>query len=156
MENAIYYFDTAGFMEPWNKHYPFEIFPSFWKKIDDMIDEGTIISVRAVYDELSRYDDELLAWAKQRREIFLEPTEDIQNVVRQVLCTAPKLYEAKTDRSGADPFVVALAKLKNATLVSDEKRVARRKDITIHQACDLLEVPSMRVLEFIREQGWTF
>ncbi|NJN73021.1 MAG: DUF4411 family protein [Limnothrix sp. RL_2_0] len=157
MENKlIYCFDTAGFMEPYGKNYPFDLFPTFWENIDQLIEEERIFSVRACYDEIIYQDDDLAKWAKLRRKVFLKHTESLQKELRVILEVVPSLYEAHLDRSGADTYIVALAKLKNAVVVSDELKKRKKKALTIHQACDQLNIPSMRVVEVIRKEQWRF
>ncbi|AFY39867.1 hypothetical protein Lepto7376_3691 [[Leptolyngbya] sp. PCC 7376] len=143
-------------MQPYRNNYPFDLFPTFWENLDVLIGEGRLFSVRACYDEIVYQEDELADWAKQRRHIFWEHTEALQQELKEVLSQVPTLYEAHTDRSGGDPYIVALARFKNAVLVSDEQRSRKKKDLTIHQACDKLNIQSMRVVEFMRKEQWRF
>jgi hypothetical protein len=49
-----------------------------WGLIENARADGRAISPREVFVELTRKDDEVAAWAKQRSVGFVEPTEGVQ------------------------------------------------------------------------------
>ena len=63
-----YVFDSNIFINL-HQRQPRDIYPSVWNKIDELMANGTIISSREVYDELTRSDDSLSEWAKSKRNI---------------------------------------------------------------------------------------
>lgn len=58
-------------------------------------------------------------------------------------------------RSGADPFVIALALCNDGVVVTDESP-KHPSNPRIPDACDALGVRCLNLVGFIREQGWTF
>lgn len=64
-----YVFDANIFINL-HQRQPRDVYPSVWNKIDELMANGTIISSREVYDELTRSDDSLSEWAKSRKEYF--------------------------------------------------------------------------------------
>jgi Domain of unknown function (DUF4411) len=111
-------FDTSAYLNGWRDHYPPSTFPSVWKLIDDAMADRRIIAPREVYNELIRKDDDMAAWAKIRVELFVEPSIEVQGEAGQILALLPN----PGMRDGADPFVVAEAKVRQFTVVTYEGR----------------------------------
>jgi hypothetical protein len=105
--------------------------------------------------ELERQDDELLAWTVQHVELFIEVDDAVQVAVTEILGTYPNLINPNTGRSGADPFVIALARHNGCAVVTEEKprSVANPK---IPDVCAAFSVPCINMIQLIREQGWTY
>ena len=104
------------------KHYNLKkaTFSPVWDKVTDMISTGALISTVEVRDELK--DDDLVEWCKLNDSLFLPLTEDIQKKVTVILRDFPTMIKMKsTGNSNADPFLIATAVLKDATIVSDER-----------------------------------
>jgi hypothetical protein len=47
--------------------------------------EGRVVVPREVFNELQPKDDEVCAWAKERVELFVEPTAEVQRAAGVVL-----------------------------------------------------------------------
>lgn len=54
MASPLYSFDTSGWIDPWRRHHPRDIFESLWQRIDELVDGKEIVSCEMVLDELSR------------------------------------------------------------------------------------------------------
>ena len=73
-----YVIDTSSLVYAFD-HYPENIFPSFLKKLDTIIEEGRLISAEQVYEEIN--DGHLRDWAEKYKEsIFTLPDDDEQKV----------------------------------------------------------------------------
>jgi hypothetical protein len=59
-------------------------------------------------------------------------------------------------RNGADPFVVALARLNGCTVVTEETMANNLTSPHIPDVCQALGVPWMNLVGFIQAQRWTF
>lgn len=70
--------DTSAYLNGWHDHYPRATFPSVWSLIEAALGDGRAISPREVYNELTRQDDDVAAWAKERVDRFVEPTAEVQ------------------------------------------------------------------------------
>jgi hypothetical protein len=80
-----YIFDTGAFIVLKN-YYP-SAFSSLWRRLDAAASDGTIVSVREVYNELHNYNDVdfIQEWAKQHKSIFERPTNEELLVVQEIL-----------------------------------------------------------------------
>ncbi len=79
---------------------------------------GRVIAPREVFNELVAKDDDLYEWARQRRALFVDPTDDVQRAVGPIYATFPR----PGSRDGADPFVIAEAQVRSYSVVTYEGR----------------------------------
>jgi len=63
--------------------------------------------------------------------------------------------KATKNRNGADPFVIATAQVMGLTVVTEEKGGTDAKP-KMPSVCQVLGVPCIDVLSFLRDQGWSF
>lgn len=152
----IYCIDTSALMDAWIRYYSPDTFPSLWKNIDRIIHEKKLISHEEVLFELQKKEDDLYKWAKDREHMFLLLTTEIQLATNEILTEFPRLVEAGKDRTEADPFVIAVAKITRATVITSEKFTPKQKKIRIPVVCREYGIKSINMLQFIREQGWKF
>jgi len=150
LKDPKYVLDTNVFINM-QRHHPYDVFGSLWMKMADIIDGGIVISCDEVLDELSIGNDSLLQWAKQRKDAFISSGPDIQRMVREILQKYPTLVTGSRKSNGADPFVIALAKLKNCTLVSDETRAGDGQPVKIPNVCEAYGVRLIKFVDFLRE-----
>ena len=133
------------------RHHPLDVFGSLWAKMSDAIDSGIVISCEEVLDELSIGNDDLIKWAKLRNGAFLTSGADIQRIVREILQKYPALVTGTRKANSADPFVIALARQKGYTLVSDEAWAGNGQPIKIPNVCEAYGVRLIRFVDFLRE-----
>jgi hypothetical protein len=114
----MFVFDTSAYLNGWRDHYRPDTFPSVWKVIYGAMSDGRIITPREVLNELTRKDDEVAAWAKQLASLFVEPGEEVQREAGQIYAMLPN----PGLRDGADPFVIAEAKVRGLTVATYEGR----------------------------------
>ena len=112
----MFVFDTSAYINAWRDHYPPETFPSVWALIERAFGDQRVISPREVYNELTRKDDEVSDWAKERVGGFVEPSADAQREAGAIYGTLPNPGE----RDSADPWVVAEARVRGLTVVTYE------------------------------------
>jgi hypothetical protein len=147
----IYVFDSNPFIYM-ERYCPHDVFETFWKKIESLISEGVIISSDEVLEEINRGDDSLVEWAKGHKGMFIASNEVIQREVRQILRSFPKLVISSKKANEADPFVIALAKTRNAIVVSEEKEHGLTNP-KIPDVCKELGIPCIRLTEFYHKAG---
>src|SRR3954454_12126651 len=94
-------------------------FPTLWGKVEEMIANGSIRSVDLVRDELSVREDAVHEWAKAQVGLFVPLTVDVQRAVREVLEQHARILGIGSGRSGADPFVIALARVHRGVVVTE-------------------------------------
>jgi len=163
MTVVMYIIDTSSLVEL-NKHNPMDIYPGVWKRMEGLIHSKRLFAPKEVLNELSRIDDLLFYWAKNQSQMFIEPTEQQIEIVKEILEKYPRLINI--DRKyDADPWVIALAiemnRSKQKTLVEVKRVVVteeklRGNKIKIPFVCKEFAVESIDILDMFRMEGWKF
>ena len=87
----IYCIDTSSLVHAWRRAYPPKRFSGLWVAIDKLIEDGRLIATIEVYLELKKKDDDIFAWAKDRKEtMFVEIDDDVQTEVVRIMQKYPK------------------------------------------------------------------
>ncbi len=124
--------------------------------MDGLAAAGNLLVPEEVYEELKAQDDDLLAWVKQRSSVIVVPTgRAVMLEARAVLADHEGLTKAGTGRGMADPFVIALARLKGCPVVTQEQGGSANKP-RIPFVCRRREISCLSMLEVIRREGWKF
>lgn len=151
-----YVFDTSALIGMWKRTYPPEQFPTLWDKMDELASRGRILGPEEVLGELSRMDDAVHQWAKDRAETTVAPTtRPLMQAVRDLLGAHPYLMKTGRNRNSADPFVIAQAAFDGRTVVTEEKGGVAAKP-TIPYICRERRIDCIAPLDFIKEEGWQF
>ena len=155
----IYVFDTNS-LSVFNNYYP-ATFPKLWERLDMLADEGTITSVSEVLRELENDNRStfIQQWAKNHKSVFAKPSNEELLVVQQILAIPhfQVLISNKAILKGtpvADPFVVAAAKVKGATVVTEE--ALKPNAAKIPNVCGHFGVKCIDLEIFMSDEGWTF
>jgi hypothetical protein len=155
----MHIFDTSAFIVL--KHYYRQSFPSLWTGLEELINNGVLVSTREVYNELQSYNDAdyIQTWADTHKEVFATPSNDELEFVAGIFRVAhfQALISQKAALKGtpvADPFVVAAAAIKNATVVTQES--LKPNAAKIPNVCDRFGIRCIKLEEFMAEQGWNF
>jgi len=151
-----YSIDTSAILDGWIRYYPPDVFPEVWDRIDKLIESGRLIATEEVLEEIKRKDDDVLEWAEKRRHMFVPIDEDIQRVVKAILKDHPKLIDERKGRSGADPFVIALAKIRGCHVVTGEFPTGGKKRPKIPDVCNAFGIRSFNLLEMFRRERFVF
>lgn len=152
-----YSIDTSALIHGWVRAYPPDVIPALWDRLDGLINDGRLLASKEVLLELEKKADDLHAWCKERDAMFVEIDDAIQVHMARVMGTYPKLVDTAKGKSGADPFVVALAMAHNPTLtVVTEEKGGSEGSPKIPYVCQQEDIRSISLLQFIREEGWTF
>ena len=153
---VLYSFDTSSILNGRRDLLPPEIFPSLWANIEGLIATGDVRCVDVVKDELARREDDVCAWAKSQAGLFVALDADVQTATRSVLAAHPKLMGKGGGRNAADPFVIGLASVHNATVITEETPSGNLGRPRIPDVCAALNVPWLNLVGFVRLQGWSF
>lgn len=141
--------DTSAFINPWRRMWPLDLAPRFWDDLAALAAGGRLVVSEEVREELDRKDDELAAWARAHVPEWHPLTDEVQTVVTEIMGRWGRLVDSKRYRSGADPFVVATARVTGTTVVTDEGP-GDEKTIRIPYVCGQLGVPCLGLLDFVR------
>lgn len=150
-----YVFD-ANILINIQRRQPRDLFPSVWKKITELIENGTVISSQEVFDELSRGDDSLVEWAKEHKSSFQPSDITIQEQVRSILKDNRGLVEGGKKLNNADPFVIALAMQNGCKIVTEETPTNSGSAPKIPDICNKMGIPYIDFVDFMREQKLVF
>lgn len=80
----------------------------------------------------------------------------IQSEVRTILQNYRGLVEGGKKKNSADPFVIALAKENQCTLVTEEKRNGNKDTPKIPDICDVYDIKCIDFVAFSREEKLSF
>lgn len=154
-----YVFDTNSFSVLGN-YYP-EQFPSFWRKFEQAVAAGKVLSVREVDRELEHYarHPHLTDWVKSHRNIFTQPGSAEMRFVSDIFSVRhfQMLVNKKARLEGflcADPFIIARAKVINGCVVTEEKVTPNAAKIP--NVCQHFGVDCTNLQGFMEKEGWTF
>lgn len=139
--------------------YPRDVFPSLWKNLEALTNEGRLVAPRQVMSELEAYHgvkDEPRAWARRRRKMFKDLDEEQQREVLQILAKHPRLVDHRKVTADADPFVVALAMSEGCTVITSEKPSSGTGRPKIPDVCEAERVAWVSLKDFFRERKWAF
>ena len=151
-----YSVDTSAILDGWRRYYPIDTFPGLWTRISELVVQNHLRATEEVLFELRKQDGEVLAWVTQQQNLFVTMDKEIQLKVREILLAHPDLVDAGKGRSGADPFVIALAELNNCTVISGEQLTGRLNRPRIPDICSARSIPHGNLLFLIQQEGWKF
>ena len=148
--------DANTYIQAKNEYYHMDVVPGYWEWLDTQFQLGTLASVSMVYDELKGYEDELTDWVKPRKEHFMDVSDDeTQAVFSEIIqLLADNDFTSKdTDNflAGADPWLVAKAKVTDAAVVTLESLVPENsKKIKIPNVCRQLDIEYINTFKLLR------
>ncbi len=151
-----YSIDTSAILDGWRRCYPPDRFPSVWRNIGQLICARSLCATEEVLIELKKKADDVYKWARNQAGLFLPIDEATQKSVAKILLAYPRLVDPRKNRSTADPFVIALAHVNGATVVSGEISSNNPRKPKIPDVCSAMRIKHIRLLELFRLEGWKF
>lgn len=146
--------DTSGILDAWVRHYPPDVFPTIWSNMDVSANNGGIFVIEEVVRELERKDDDIYQWVKQRDAMIVPIDVEVQEHLTQIMSKYGRLVDTRRNRSGCDPWVIALARARGLTVVTGEKATGNLEKPKIPDVCKDLGVSCVDIVDFFRKQGW--
>ena len=167
-EQESFVIDTNCFIKPYKQYYDFVFESDFWNELEKHIKKGSIILIKSVKDEIITSKDELSDWLKELNVKALSERNDaeivknyqkIMNYLNDRSVFSQKAQEEWISHKIADPWVIATAMVKNATIITFEVKSYPNKK----QQIENVKIPNiaehfgiktadlfymMRVLEF--------
>lgn len=151
-----YSVDTSAILDGWVRYYAPDVFPSFWDRFDDLLNDGaTLVSVQ-VHVELAEQDDGAAAWLATHPDCLSEIDEEVFERAREISAAYPGWADRK--RNGADPFVIALAELRGLRVITGERLTGaiNPRKVRIPDVCQQRGIECGSLLDLIRAEGWSF
>ena len=155
-----YSIDASAIIDGWVRYYPIDLFPSFWDRFKELIISKAGIAIELVEHEIAKKDDGCISWfnSNSLNDFFQEIDDDIEKFVSELLKNAnyQRLVEDRKGTYGADPFIIALAKVYNLTVVTGEKPSYNIKKPKIPDVCRDLGIDCINILDLMRIEKWQF
>jgi len=152
---VLYSIDTSALIYAWNLAYPQIRFPSLWREMDSLINNGILLATDEVKNELSIQQDELYKWIQQREAMFVQLELDIQMELEQILNKFPNAGHSESLSPNADPLVVAVARVRKCAVVTQEKGGSNTNP-KIPYMCSYYKIRCIDLFDFVKEQNWSF
>ena len=156
-----YCLDASAFIEAKDRYYALDFCPAFWGWIDREKEAGNILCVKSIYDEITRPNDELATWIKERRQhnwLCAIDTESVQQAGRTVVAHVEgkrgnPYSDAGVARfmAGADPWLIAYCLANGHTLVTHEVPAPQSKQVKIPDVCNALNVRWVNTFDALRQ-----
>ena len=157
MPVAVYSVDTSALIDGLERYYQPANFPSLWRRVDELVEAGRFVCSEEVIEEAGKRDLAANAWCKQRgAELMVATDARVAEVVSALLGAYPKITKELKGRNRADPFVIAVAQIKGATVVTGEGQNGSENRPKIPWVCARLGIACISFTQLIQEEGWRF
>lgn len=165
---VIYILDSNFFIEAHRVSYPVDVAYSFWNKVKQLAEDGIIISIDKVRNEIYDRNDALEEWCKNNLPAnFFKDSSEVMaeyGIVSGWAISKSNHYLSNAineflDADEADAFLVAyaLANPFERTIVTQEiSEPNRRNRVKIPEACNDLNVQFVNTINMFRNLGETF
>ncbi len=158
-DQVIYSIDTSALIAAFHERYPIENFPSLWREIEALIRNGRLKMSQIVFEEAMR-DTEIKQWCDENQlksDFQVAIDELVQEKVSDVLSEFPRLVDNRTGKSGADPWVVALALTdENYIVLTEENPTDSKNRPKIPDACAYFNLQCLKIVDLIEKENWIF
>ena len=154
----LYSVDTSALLDGLERYYFEDAFPGIWEKVSELVEAGRFFISEEVWEEAKKKTGVVKSWCERDTTgKLIVPTDGaVTREVQAILKGTPRMVMNLKGRNRADPFVVAVAKLRGATAVTGEGDDGNEKHPKIPYVCGKLAIPCTRFAELIRSEGWRF
>ena len=156
---VVYSADTSSLVEACRILYPMENFPSLWHEIEELIRADRLKMSEIALEEAMK-NQVLENWYREEksRSILKCEVEEIhQKEVRIILSKYPGMLKVKKNTSGADPWVVAVAKQYiKGVVVTEEKSTGDQNNPRIPDVCKDLGIECINIAGLVTKENWVF
>lgn len=163
MSKKPFLLDSNMFIAPHRTYYGFDLCPGFWNFLIQEFDNGSIVSIQKVYDELHVGEDVLADWAKNSlgKKHFIDQSKDAsvvakyQDISNWVLSSTQFKDYAKRSFLGpeeADPWICAYAAVHDVIVVTGEiKEPDVKKRVPLPNVLEAFNVEYVDLFSCLRE-----
>jgi hypothetical protein len=142
------------------RYFPTDVFPGILIKVEELIAADRFIAPALVKEEIDAVGTAgLIAWAADRSGIFV-PTGTHLAEAQAVQNQFTGLRDPKAEYEEADAYVIALARMRGAIVVTAETSAAEKnkpkRTHFIPDVCRELGISCINLLGLMRREGWTF
>lgn len=156
--DTLFSFDSSALIHAWHRAYRPKNFPTFWTNLEQAVKAGQVVASTEVLVELEKKDDDVHKWCKQLTANICVDVDDLQQEhMRHIMGAYPRLVDTVKGRSGADPFVIAVARsMRGHIIVVSEENFGKRDSPKIPDVCRAEGIHCFKLVDFIDARGWTF
>jgi hypothetical protein len=152
-----YCFDSSAFIDSWGRYYPPAIFPTLWDNLVELIDQKKLIVAKEAEKELIAGNDDLTAWFKKHSLCVIPYNTEQLQIASEIVNKYPKVSQYhRVKPNHADPFVVALAKLENAIVVTWEGPNGSSLNPAIPDLCREHKIEYINMIGLFTKESWSF
>ncbi|MFB9844019.1 DUF4411 family protein [Mucilaginibacter ginsenosidivorans] len=166
MSGPLYLLDSNCFIQAHRMTYPLDVATSFWAKLKQLADEGTISSIDKVKGELGRNKDALHLWCAANLQpdffhssgsVMADYARVIQTASRRIPPYSQSALSTFFDKDEADAWLIAHALQKGLPIVTHEvSQPAGIANVKIPDICNLLGVRTLITIAMFRELNEQF
>jgi hypothetical protein len=143
------------------RYYPLDVFVTLNKRIEQLIESGVFRAVELVKEELHAVGTPYLGiWTNSHKNLFVPLAPAVQIEAAAIEGKYPDLLDVKSPYQSADAYVIALAKLHDGMVISQETSAQEKRNPArkyyIPDVCRDLGVPCINLLGLMRKEKWTF
>lgn len=150
-----YSLDSDSAINAW-RDYPINNFPKIWHWIEQMGNEGNLGMSEVVFRELEKGGDECYKWFKERKTDFVHPNDDdVQRELDRLVNTYNN-FGLITGKNEGDPFVVALAIVKDGIVVTNESMSNNMNGPKVPDVCRAEGIHWIKFVDVIQREGVRF
>lgn len=135
---------------------PMETYETQWNLLKQYIEDGRLKICEAVFNEVKKAE-ELKSWLNNFNKLLVKCYEhDVIVEAKTIVNAYPKLLDINNSSDQSDPYVIALAKLNNYTVLSNEAYSEGGKKTKIPYICKQMSIDCMNTRQFYIEEKWKF
>lgn len=162
-----YCIDTNALIHSWQFWYARQSHPTLWNAIERLGMSDRLKMPEQVLDELGEKEDELYEWCRERKDaLVMEATDKTEEAYRKLVNRYPEMTGSLgVGADHADLYVVAVAAVHNATVITNEDRgfeqhpsMRQRKpgNYAMTNVCYEEDISFIRAYGLVKQEGWVF
>lgn len=150
--------DTCSIIAGRDEIYGAKCFPQLWKMIDTKISSGEIYVSPLVFNEVKSNSPTANTWLGQHSQAIKSLHSVNQQAIQQEIADLINNYSSLGRTNSADYEVIAIGKIHNAIVVSEEKpnKSTQTAVNKIPSVCSQMNVTCMTLYGMISKYGWQF
>lgn len=142
------------------RYFPTDVFTGLVDRVEELIAAGRFIAPALVKEEVGAVGTAgLIAWTENHAGIFI-PTAEVLAETQAIQNQFAGLRDPKAEYEEADAYVIALAKMRGGTVVTQETPAAEKRNPKrthfIPDVCRELGISCISLLGLMRREGWKF
>lgn len=158
-----YWIDASSIIRGNRDLFPLQNVPGYWTWLEKRFDDGSVVTHKAVFDEVitgaaAQRPDPIAVWTKNRKGQWCSYgcTDESKVLLGEISEFCWKKYGFSTAKgflSGADPLLIARAKVDAGIVVTQESEV---KEPRIPKICTQFDVECIPLNKMNIKLGMTF